>query len=101
VVDDKWLAAIDADVHGEMDRISQALTQRVKELAYRYEVPLPQLSSRISEIEGNVNGHLTRMGFEIAELAPASILGSSADTTTSADAAIELQTPIPSRRVVS
>ena len=27
VVDDKWLAALDAAIHGEMDRISQALTQ--------------------------------------------------------------------------
>ncbi len=30
VVDDKWLAALDRDIHGEMDRISQALTRRVK-----------------------------------------------------------------------
>ena len=44
VVDDKWLAALDAAIHGEMDRISQALTQRVKELAERYETPLPQQS---------------------------------------------------------
>ena len=42
VVDDKWLAALDAAIHGEMDRISQALTQRVKELAERYETPMPQ-----------------------------------------------------------
>ena len=40
MVDDKWLAALDAAIHGEMDRISQALTQRVKELAERYETPL-------------------------------------------------------------
>jgi type I restriction enzyme M protein len=33
VVDDQWFAALDAAIHGEMDRISQALTQRVKELA--------------------------------------------------------------------
>jgi type I restriction enzyme M protein len=32
VVDDKWLAALDVAIHGEMDLISQALTQRVKEL---------------------------------------------------------------------
>ena len=44
VVDDKWLAALDAAIHGEMDRISQALTQRVKELAERYETPMPQMS---------------------------------------------------------
>jgi type I restriction enzyme M protein len=37
VVDDKWLATLDAAVHGEMDRVSQHLTQRVKELAERYE----------------------------------------------------------------
>src|SRR6185295_1252367 len=27
VVDDKWLAALDAVIHGEMDRVSQSLTQ--------------------------------------------------------------------------
>jgi len=32
-VDDKWLAALDAAIHGEMDRVSQQLTQRVKDLA--------------------------------------------------------------------
>ena len=37
VVDDKWLASLDAAIHGEMDRVSQQLTQRVKELAERYE----------------------------------------------------------------
>ena len=47
VVDDKWLAALDAAIHGEMDRISQALTQRVKELAERYETPMPQMVSRV------------------------------------------------------
>ena len=44
LVDDKWLVAIAAAIHGEMDRISQALTQRVKELAERYESPLPKLT---------------------------------------------------------
>jgi type I restriction enzyme M protein len=63
VVDDKWLATLDAAIHGEMDRISQALTQRVKELAERYETPLPQMVSRVAELEANVNRHLERMGF--------------------------------------
>jgi type I restriction enzyme M protein len=31
-----------------MERISQALTQRVKELAERYETPLPQMASRVA-----------------------------------------------------
>jgi type I restriction enzyme M protein len=63
VVDDKWLAALDTAIHGEMDRISQALTQRVKELAERYETPLPDLASRVAELEAKVNRHLGRMGF--------------------------------------
>lgn len=56
--------ALDAGIHGEMDRISQALTQRVKELAERYEVPLPKMSGRGAELESSVNRHLERMGFE-------------------------------------
>ena len=63
VVDDKWLARLDGDIHSEMDRISQSLTRRVKELADRYETPLPQLSLRVAELEAKVNGHLQRMGF--------------------------------------
>jgi type I restriction enzyme M protein len=63
VVDDKWLAALEAAIHGEMERISQALTQRVKELAERYETPLPQMASRVAALEAKVDCHLERMGF--------------------------------------
>jgi type I restriction enzyme M protein len=64
VVDDKWMAAIESDIHGEMDRISQRLTARVKELAERYETPMPELAKRVCELEAKVNGHLERMGFK-------------------------------------
>ena len=50
-------------IHGEMDRISQGLTRRVKELAQRYESPLPTLTARVAELESKVSGHLERMGF--------------------------------------
>ena len=63
VVDDKWLAALDAAIHGEMDRVSQQLTQRVKELAERYETPMPQMVGRVAELEAKVNCHLEKMGF--------------------------------------
>jgi len=63
VVDDEWLAALDAAIHGEMDRVSQQLTRRVKELAERYETPLPQMVNRATELEAKVNRHLERMGF--------------------------------------
>jgi len=62
-VDDKWLAALDTAVHGEMDRISRVLTQRVKELAERYESPLPVIANRVSELASKVDKHLERMGF--------------------------------------
>lgn len=63
VVDDKWMASLEAAISGEIDRVSQSLTQRVKELTERYETPLPQLTSNASELEEKVNQHLERMGF--------------------------------------
>jgi type I restriction enzyme M protein len=63
VVDDKWLAALEAAIHGEMDRLSQKLTTRVKELAERYEAPLPEMHEKVAELEKKVNRHLETMGF--------------------------------------
>jgi type I restriction enzyme M protein len=63
VVDDKWLATIAADVQGELNRISQALTGRVKELAERYAVPLAKLTEEVEVLSGKVDEHLQRMGF--------------------------------------
>jgi len=65
VVEDKWLAALDAAIHGEMDRVSQQLTQRVKDLAERYETPLPQMVGHVAELEAKVNRHLAKMGFSL------------------------------------
>jgi type I restriction enzyme M protein len=63
VVDDKWLTALDIVIHSEMDRVSQQLTKRVRELADRYETPLPQMVNRSTELEAKVMRHLERMGF--------------------------------------
>ena len=63
VVDDKWMAALATHIHGEVDRISHGLTQRVKELTKRYETPLPQAVKNVTELEQKVNKHLERMGF--------------------------------------
>jgi type I restriction enzyme M protein len=63
VVDGKWLAALDAAVHGEIARVSQKLTERTKELVERYETPLPKVVSRVTELEAIVNRYLERMGF--------------------------------------
>lgn len=63
VVNDKWLAALNVAIHGEIERISQTLTRRVKELAERYETPLPKQVSRAKDLEQIVDAHLQRMGF--------------------------------------
>ena len=47
VVDDKWLDILDAAVQSDLDRVSQALTSRIRQLAERYATPLPQLTSEV------------------------------------------------------
>ena len=64
VVDDKWMNTIDKAIHTEMDRISQRLTHRIKELAERYDTPLPQLNQEVAELEEKVNAHLINMGLQ-------------------------------------
>jgi type I restriction enzyme M protein len=63
VVDDKWIATVGAAIHGEMDRISQRLTQRVKVLTERYETPMPRQVEDVAALEKKVNAHLEKMGF--------------------------------------
>ncbi|MCG2738429.1 MAG: type I restriction-modification system subunit M, partial [Candidatus Methanoperedenaceae archaeon] len=63
VVDDKWMAAISQDVKTELERISQRLTQRIKELAERYAAPMPELNTKVDGLETKVNKHLGKMGF--------------------------------------
>jgi nitroimidazol reductase NimA-like FMN-containing flavoprotein (pyridoxamine 5'-phosphate oxidase superfamily) len=68
VVDDKWMASVERSVKTEMERISQRLTQRIKELAERYETPLPKQTKEVKLLEDNVIGHLEKMGFAIETL---------------------------------
>ena len=63
VVEDKWMASLAKDAHGELDRISQSLTSRIKDLAERYELALPELIKEVSAFESKVNKHLEQMGF--------------------------------------
>lgn len=62
VVHDKWLAALAARVQGELDRVSQALTGRIRELTDRYATPLPQLTTEVEALSAKVQEHLKRMG---------------------------------------
>jgi type I restriction enzyme M protein len=63
VVEGKWLASLEQAVACEVERVSQALTSRLKELGERYGEALPVISERVEELEARVAGHLARMGF--------------------------------------
>ena len=62
VVEDKWLATLAAAVQGELDRVSQTLTGRIRQLAERYAMPLPQLTSEVAALASQVDNHLKKMG---------------------------------------
>jgi len=64
VVDDKWLSHLKNCVHSEMERISQRIAGRLKELAERYETPLPELTKEVEDLSKKVEGHLKNMGFK-------------------------------------
>ncbi len=64
VVDDKWLGTLAAAVQGELDRVSQTLTGRIRQLAERYATPLPQLTGEVETLAHKVAGHLAKMGFK-------------------------------------
>ena len=62
VVDDKWLATLAAAVQGELDRVSQTLTGRIRQLAERYATPLPQLTDEVATLAARVDEHLQKIG---------------------------------------
>ena len=63
VVVAKWMNAMETAIQGEMERISQRLTGRIKELMERYETPLPEIGNELTVLEAKVNAHLNKMGF--------------------------------------
>lgn len=63
VLDDKWLATLEAAITGELERIAQGLTQRLETLATRYATPLPHLAQRVAALTAQVERHLAQMGF--------------------------------------
>jgi type I restriction enzyme M protein len=62
VVDDKWLATLAAAVQGELDRVSQTLMGRIRQLAERYAIPLPELTNEVAVLAVRVDGYLKKMG---------------------------------------
>jgi len=64
VVDDKWLASLKKAIEAEIERVTQQLANRVKELEQRYATPLPQLTQQVEELSSRVGEHLKKMGVE-------------------------------------
>ena len=62
VVDDKWLAALAEAVQSELNRVSQALTSRIQQLAERYATPLPKLTEQVDALSAGVDRHLKKIG---------------------------------------
>jgi type I restriction enzyme M protein len=62
VVEDKWLASLQAAIDAEVQRLTQQLAARVKELEERYAQPLPMLEREVEAFSTKVEGHLRKMG---------------------------------------
>ena len=75
VVDDKWLATLAAAVQGELDRVSQTLTARIRQLAERYASPLPEIIDEVAAMSARVEVHLKKMGVLRRVLKSPPILG--------------------------
>ena len=56
------MSRMHAAVQCELDRVSQTLSGRIRELAERYSTPLPKLIDEVATLAARVNEHLKRMG---------------------------------------
>jgi type I restriction enzyme M protein len=64
IVQDKWLATLQASIIAEIERVTQQMANRVKELEERYSAPLPTLTKSVDSLSDKVAGHLKTMGLE-------------------------------------
>ena len=64
IVDDKWLATLQANIISEIERVTQQMANRVKQLEERYSTPLPKLSKAVDDFSDKVADHLKAMGLE-------------------------------------
>ena len=64
IVDDKWLGSLQTNIQAEIERVTQQLANRVKELEERYAEPLPMITQSVEELSKKVAGHLKAMGLE-------------------------------------
>jgi type I restriction enzyme M protein len=61
VVDDKWMARLASAIQGELDRVSQTFTGRIRQLAERYDTPLPKINEEVKKLAALLDEHLKKM----------------------------------------
>ena len=54
LVEDKWKATLQANIQAEIERVTQQLANRVKELDERYAEPLPEIRHSVDELSSRV-----------------------------------------------
>ena len=66
IVEDKWLAHLERNIVAEIERVTQQLANRVKELEERYAKTLPAIEKSVDRLSEKVEVHLKAMGLEWA-----------------------------------
>lgn len=61
VVDDKWLATLEESFEEHLNDLTQTLSQRVKEIAQRYESTISELEDKREALKKKVQQHLAMM----------------------------------------
>ena len=64
VIKKKWMTEIKKRVQTETDTVSHYLTQRIKELAERYETTLTELTDEVDALTTKVENHLKQMNYK-------------------------------------
>lgn len=64
VIKEKWLTAISNSINDAIEKTSQNTSRRIRELADRYEIPLPELVNDVQLLKEKVDEHLESMGFK-------------------------------------
>ena len=63
LVEDKWLASLKEKFEDHLNDLTQALSQRVKEVSQRYESTVKELEENREALKAKVQQHLAMMGY--------------------------------------
>ncbi|MFI3276772.1 N-6 DNA methylase, partial [Vibrio sp.] len=64
IAEDKWHATLQTNIVAEIERVTQQMANRVKQLEERYSAPLPTLTKSVDDLSDKVANHLKAMGLE-------------------------------------